>query len=185
MLYMHNFYLLIKENHCLDIMSYFEMHRKFTKINITNTSVESAQFLIYITTENLGDGSWKGYPDAFIFHWQDQIRKYNSLVKYEDQMSNSIKHTIVENKVNEISYLCDVKTQATQFRAQMDTHLTCEHYFTLVLSDAQAYDAQHATNEKSRCTRHSMYNITMHTYNPMLLMIDIPYIYIYFTVQYK
>ena len=56
----------------------------------------------------------------------DQIRKYSSLAKYTDQMSNSIKYTMLENAVDGISDLRTIKPQAAQFRAQMGTHLTYE-----------------------------------------------------------
>ena len=127
----------------------------------TKLSVESAQILAYITTANPGDGAWRGSTEDFILHWQNQIRKYNLLVKYGDQMYDYIKHTMLENTVNGISDLRDVKTQAAQFRAQMRTNLACEKYCTLVLSAAQAYDSQHTTKENSRGTRRSVYNSTI------------------------
>ena len=77
-------------------------------------------------------------------------------------MSYSIKHTMLENAVSGIADLRAVKIQAAQFRAQMGTNLTYEQYCTLVLSAAQAYDAQHVTNETSRGTRRGVYNITIY-----------------------
>ena len=119
----------------------------------TKASVESAQILTYITTANLGDGTWRGSTEAFILHWQNQVRKYDSLVIYGDRMSDSIKHTMLENAVSGIADLRAVKTQAAKFRAQLGTNLTYEQYCTLVLSATQAYDAQHITNATSRGTR--------------------------------
>ena len=60
-------------------------------------------------------------------------------------MSDSVKYTMLENVANRISDLRAVKTQTAQFRAQIGTNLTYEQYFTLVLSAAQAYDAQRTT----------------------------------------
>ena len=59
-------------------------------------------------------------------------------------MSDSIKHTMLENVVNGISDLRAVKTQVAQFIAQIGIKLTYEQYCTLGLSTAQAYDVQHA-----------------------------------------
>ena len=68
-------------------------------------------------------------------------------------MSDSIKHTMLENAVSGIASLSAVKTQAAQFRAQMGTNLTYTQYCTLVLSAEQAYDTQHVMKVKSRGTR--------------------------------
>ena len=70
------------------------------------------------------------------FTGKNQVRKCDSLVVYGDKMSDSIKHTMLENTVSGIADLCAVKTQAAQFRAQMGTSLTYEQYFTLALSTA-------------------------------------------------
>ena len=77
-------------------------------------------------------------------------------------MSDSIKHTMLENEVNGITDIRAVKTKAAQFRAQMGTNLTYDQYCTLVLSAAQAYDAQHVTKETSCETMCSVYNSTIY-----------------------
>ena len=77
-------------------------------------------------------------------------------------MSDSIKHTILENVVSGISNLRAIKTQAEKIRAQMGTNLTNEQYYILVLSSAQAYHAQRVTNETSCETRRSVYNSTIY-----------------------
>ena len=71
-------------------------------------------------------------------------------------MSDSINHTMLENSVNGISDLRDVKTRAAQLRAQMGTYLTYEQHCTLILSATQAYDDQHPTKVRSRGTIHSV-----------------------------
>ena len=77
-------------------------------------------------------------------------------------MYDSIKYTMLESAVNGIINHRDVKTQVAQFRAQMGIDITYEQYCTLVLSDAQAYDAQHVTKATSRGARRSFYNITIY-----------------------
>ena len=81
-------------------------------------------------------------------------------------MSDSIKHTMLENIVNGISDLLTVKTRAAQFRAQMGTKLIYEQYYTLIVYAAQAYDAQHAIKVNSRGTRRSVYNSEIYNHNP-------------------
>ena len=98
---------------------------------------------------------------------------YDSLVGNNDQMYDSIKHTILENVINGISDLYAIKTQAAQFRAQMGTNLTYVKYCTLVLAAAQAYDAQHATKANSRGTRRSIYNGELQYHIPDLHEYDL------------
>ena len=69
---------------------------------------------------------------------------------------------MLENVVNGITDLRDVKNQAAKFRAQMGTNLTYDQYYTPVLSATQVYDAHHITNATYRGTRRSMYNSTMY-----------------------
>ena len=90
-------------------------------------------------------------------------------------MSNSIKPTILENVDNEISDLCTIKTQVSQFRAQMGTKLTYEQYCILVLSTTQAYDAQYEINANLRGTIHSVYNSEINNHNPTEYDLDDSY----------
>ena len=137
-----------------ELLTYAEIH--------TKASVDSAQILTYITTANLVDGKWRRSTESFILHWQNQVRNYDYLVAHGDRMSNFIKHNMLENAVSGITDLRAVKTQTAQCRAQMGTNLTYEQYRTLVLSAAQAYDAQHITNATSCGTRRSVYNSTIY-----------------------
>ena len=45
----------------------------------TKAMMDASSILTYITTAQLGTGTWKGTTHAFILHWQDQVRKYQTL----------------------------------------------------------------------------------------------------------
>ena len=79
-------------------------------------------------------------------------------MKTKNQISESIKRTMLENVVYGIADLRPVRTQVEDFRAQMVTNFIYEQYFILVLSTTQAYDAQYATKAISSGTRRSIYN---------------------------
>ena len=49
-------------------------------LSVVNLNVD---IITYITTTDLGDGSRRGSTEVFILHWHDQIRKYNSLVRFD------------------------------------------------------------------------------------------------------
>ena len=57
----------------------------------TKASVDASDLLAYITTSRLGTGLWEGSKETFIIHWQNQIRKYEQLVKFKEYFSDSVK----------------------------------------------------------------------------------------------
>ena len=45
----------------------------------TKAIMDTSSILTYITTAQLGTGTWKRTTHAFILYWQDQVRKYQTL----------------------------------------------------------------------------------------------------------
>ena len=123
----------------------------------TRSSVEAADLLTYITTARLGTGIWKGSTEAFIIHWQDQVRKYEQLVDSADSFSESVKRTMLENAVNSVDNLRIVKSQADQFQVRMGTPITYEQYSSLLQSASQTYDSKFSTRANSKGIRRSIY----------------------------
>ena len=76
---------------------------------------------------------------------------------------------MLESVVNGIYDLRDVKNQVAQIKAQMDTNISYEQYFTLVLSAAQMYDAKYITKANLRGNKRSIYNseLRYHILDPM------------------
>ena len=119
------------------------MHRKFTKIFL-HTPKHLHNLLKYLLTlllQILVMEHIEVLQRPSSFTGRIKYEKYNSLVKYENQMYDSIKHTMLENAVNGIFDLRAVKTQAAQYRAQLGKNITYEQYCASMLSAAQAYDA--------------------------------------------
>ncbi len=56
---------------------YQEIHAHHNKS--TRADIDASQILSYVTSVRIGDGSWKGTTHAFVLHWQNQIRIYDSL----------------------------------------------------------------------------------------------------------
>ena len=50
----------------------------------TKAAMDSGELLTYITSAKFNDGNWKGTAHGFILHWQDQVRKYESLIPKGD-----------------------------------------------------------------------------------------------------
>jgi len=67
--------------------------------NRTKVSIDAQDILHYISSSQLGNGSWKGTSHSFILHWQEQVRLYKSLVAQADRLSNGLKHTLLENSM--------------------------------------------------------------------------------------
>lgn len=98
----------------------------------------------------MGTGVRKGYTESFIIHWKNQIQKYEQLVDADDFFSDAVKRTMPKNAIKTIGDLRADKFQADQFQVWMGSKITYEHYFSLLLSAAQSYDAQFATNINSK-----------------------------------
>ena len=89
----------------------------------TKATMDASSMLCYITTTQLGDGSWKGTMHAFILHWKDQVCKYHDLAPNQ-QLPQDLQHTMLENAVHPIEALKQVKSQAEQQQTQTNTLLT-------------------------------------------------------------
>ena len=80
----------------------------------TKASLESSTILTYITTAKFGTGTWNGSSESFILHWQKQVIEYEKLVQNTEKFSNTIKKSMLENAVDGLTELINVKTIAAQ-----------------------------------------------------------------------
>ena len=46
----------------------------------TKASIDVQDILHYISSSQLGNGSWKGTSHSYILHWPEQVQLYESLV---------------------------------------------------------------------------------------------------------
>lgn len=130
--------------------------------NSTAAAVDSEQYLQYITTAKLGDGTWNGSNESFILHWKDQLRRYENLIPAGDHMKDSVKLTLLQNAVRGIPDLRKVKDTADQLKAHDGKEVTYSSYLSLLLSAAVSLDR----SIQPRNTRNIHRNIYSHDVLP-------------------
>jgi hypothetical protein len=89
-----------------------------------------SNLLSYITSTEMGDGSWKGGAHASILNWQDKIRLYEKQVSTGEQFSEALKCIMLQNVV-----------QADQHKTQSED-LTYKQYVYLLVSATTNYNTQ-------------------------------------------
>ena len=124
--------------------------------------------MIYITTIQIGDGSWHGSAALFILNWQDKVREFEKLSDTKNHFSEEWKLIMLQNAVHPLSELRQVKTTADQNKVA-GVALTYESYFKLLYSAAVSYDEQF-TNKRS--TRRSAFTHDMFDSDDLALMPD-------------
>ena len=115
----------------------------------TKAMIDSSTILSYITSARLGNGDWKGTTEAFIIHWQNQVRLYEKQVPTTDHFSSGQKRTMLQNAVHPITELRAVKNNADLEKTRTGTELSYDQYTSLLLSAASAYDTQFQVNKRS------------------------------------
>ena len=116
----------------------------------TKAMIDSSSILSYITSVRLGNGTWKGTTEAFLVHWQDQVRLYERQVPLSDYFSDGQKRTMLENAVAPISELRQVKNTADLEKTKTGRTLLFEEYASLLLSASAAYDEEFQPKHNSK-----------------------------------
>jgi Reverse transcriptase (RNA-dependent DNA polymerase) len=122
----------------------------------TKASIESSTILSYITSARLGNGEWQGTTEAFILHWQNQVRMYERLIPSSAHFSGDQKRIMLENSVAPVEELRQVKINADYDKAKTGDALGYDKYVSLLLSAAISYDSQHLP--KRTTGRRQVYN---------------------------
>lgn len=133
----------------------FDAQKAYQKIKCyhlksTKAKMNSSVILSYITSSKLGDGTWNGTTEAFIINWQNQVRLYEKHVPPSDHFSDGQKCIMLQNAVNGIDELRQVKNTADHMGATLDSTLSYDEYTTLLLSAASAYDDQFKPKQAKR-----------------------------------
>jgi hypothetical protein len=111
----------------------------------TKASISAGKSLAYVTCTTIGEGSdWRGTTEAFIHHWQDQVRLYETLVNPDECFSSAHKKNMLQNAVRNVSELAIVKDTAAQLKAHDGREQTYDSYSGLLLSAAATYDSNFA-----------------------------------------
>jgi hypothetical protein len=122
-----------------------EHHLKSTK-----ASLNSVKILGYITSANLGDGSWHGTAENFILNWQEQIRLNERLTPTTGHFSDEQKLTMLQTAVHPLQELRQFKATAALLKVHTQQDLTYDAYSTLLLATASDYDSKHVVNKGKR-----------------------------------
>ena len=119
-------------------------------LHSTKASMGASDLLTYITSARLGNGTWTGTSEAFILHWQNQVRLYERLVPAADHFSDTQKRHMLENAVHPIAPLRHVKTTAALHTTRTGRSLRYSEYCTLLLSAATQHDKDSAGTSRSK-----------------------------------
>jgi hypothetical protein len=123
----------------------------------TKAKMESSVILLYITSSRLGEGTWNGTTKSFTINWQNQVRLYEKHVPPSDSFSDGQKRIMLQNAVNGIMELRQVKNTADQMGTTSGSMLTYDAYTRLLLSAASEYDDQlKATKSKLHVMLHEI-----------------------------
>ena len=77
----------------------------------TSAKLDTSNNLSYLTSMQLGDGSWKGTAVGFLTNWHEKVRIYNDQNPNET-LSAPLKRILLENAVRPIPELRQVKVTA-------------------------------------------------------------------------
>ena len=86
--------------------------------------------------------SGKALPLSFILHWCDKLRTFEDMIPSGDQFSDSVKMTLLQNTVDGVDDLNQVKLQSAHDVTHGQQALKYEQYKSLLLSAAAAYDTK-------------------------------------------
>ena len=128
------------------------VYKKLTEHHLKSTKalIDSSAILSYITLACLGSGEWRGTTEAFIIHWQNQVRLYERQVPLNDHFSDGQKRTMLQNAVSPIDELRQVKNNADLEKTRTGKMLKYDEYVSLLLSAASAYDEQYKPKKNKR-----------------------------------
>ena len=113
----------------------------------TATKIKSGDLLTYITSSKIYDRQGRGKITGFITHWKEQVCKYHQNVCATELFSNGQKRTMLQNAVQPISELCQVKMHAELQTTITGGKLTFPEYDSLLQSASAQYDTS-LTNTK-------------------------------------
>ena len=154
-----------------------EVFRLLDQFYTTNVVGQDQQFktLHYITSARLGDGTWNGTTHAFILHFQEQIRAYHSYVKPTELLSEPLQLILLQNAVDGVPALSQVKTTQQQLHVTQGTEITYHQYCQLLSTAALTLDKQKSTSgSTTRRQRRVYYTDTGHEIFPESYNIDTP-----------
>ena len=126
----------------------------------TSAILTATELLSYITTATLGKNTWNGTTTSFVLHWEEQVRLYERYVPPTSHLGTELKRTLLQNAVNGITDLRQVKLNADQLVQANNTGLSYAQYRELLLGACARYDANWESRGTTRVpptTRRTVY----------------------------
>ena len=113
----------------------------------TKAQISSADILSWITSAKY-DNTWKGTSNGFVLYWMNKVQDYdNFIIDQRDRFSENQKLSMLQNTVNDIPELRQVRTNMELEVAKGGNRLSYQQYINLLLSAAATYDK---TNSSAR-----------------------------------
>jgi hypothetical protein len=115
------------------------IYRELKKHALSSTAAQLSgdTLLQYITTTRY-PVNWRGTSYEFVFHWKEQVMKYERL-EFEDFPPKQ-KLRMLKNAVGDVTELAYVKQIGDQDIARGNPPLTYKYYMELLLSACSTYD---------------------------------------------
>ena len=119
--------------------------------------IKSQQVSTYLTSFRLANAAWRGTHENFLLHWKDTARLYNDIS--EEKHTDGQFVQFLNTALTGIDHLSQVKTNYdTSRRAAGGTaatmaKITFDEYVTLLVSQAQVYDAGNKVTKNPRANR--------------------------------
>lgn len=110
-------------------------------LSSTSAIITASELLSYVTTATLGRNTWNGTTTSFVLHWEEQVRLYERYVDSHSHFSPEMKRTLLQNAVNGIGDLRQVKLNADQLLQANGYRASYDDYRDLLLNACARYDA--------------------------------------------
>ena len=115
---------------------------EYHALSSTTAILTASELLSYITTATLGKNTWNGTTTSFVLHWEEQVRLYERYTKTHSHFSPEMKRTLLQNAVNGIPDLRQVKLNADQLLQANGYQVSFADYRNLLLNACARYDAE-------------------------------------------
>ena len=114
--------------------------------------------LTHYVTNTVLDSQFRGTTKQFVLHFKEQFRRLDELTDLSETMPDSIKMTLLQNVVKDISQVSIVETldeyTSTTSGDESSTHVNYSAYFNLLINACVRYDA---TNTSTPSKRRNVY----------------------------
>jgi hypothetical protein len=84
---------------------------------------------------------WKGTAEEFVIYWESQCDSLQKMTPSENHLTDNLKLVMLQNAVNNVPELFQVKTEAMQIKVSTRKDITYDSYYALLESAAVSIDS--------------------------------------------